>query len=155
MSQSAPMSFIRLTNTLCGTLTPTSSIVLKPYDHKSVFGWEGGKHACVDLTGVSSLIGLRDHGFVAGQAITKAEAGKIAKHEKACIENQHVFVPFAFDTFGALAPDAMRFLKRVQQVVSSNTAHVKGQNFVFSRVGFVIQKGVAAQLVVRLPVISL
>ncbi|MFS7899287.1 putative exostosin [Helianthus anomalus] len=120
-----------------------------------VFGWEGGKHACVDLTGVSPLVGLRDHGFVVGQAITKAEAGKVAKHEKACIENQHVFVPFAFDTFGALAPDAVRFLKRVQQVVSSNTAHVKGQNFVFSRVGFAIQKGVAAQLVARLPAISL
>ncbi|MFS7970769.1 hypothetical protein Hanom_Chr09g00824811 [Helianthus anomalus] len=54
-----------------------------------------------------------------------------------------------------LAPDAVRFLKRVQQVVSSNTAHVKGQNFVFSRVGFAIQKGVAAQLVTRLPAISL
>ncbi|MFS8020846.1 putative exostosin [Helianthus anomalus] len=92
---------------------------------------------------------------MAGQAITKAEAAKVAKHEKACIENQHVFVPFAFDTFGALAPDAVRFLKRVQQVVSSKTAHVKGQNFVFSRVGFAIQKGVAAQLVARLPVISL
>ncbi|MFS7915398.1 putative exostosin [Helianthus anomalus] len=113
------------------------------------------KHACVDLTGVSPLVGLTDHGFVAGQAITKAEAGKVAKHEKACIENQHVFVPFAFDTFGALAPDAVWFLKRVQQVVSSNTAHVKGHNFVFSRVGFAIQKGVAAQLVARLPAISL
>ncbi|MFS7949826.1 putative exostosin [Helianthus anomalus] len=89
--------------------------------------------------GVSPLVGLRDHGFVAGQAITKAEAGKVAKHEKACIENQHVFVPFALDTFGALAPDAVPFLKRVQQVVSSNTAHVKVQNFVFSRVGFAIQ----------------
>ncbi|MFS7982457.1 putative exostosin [Helianthus anomalus] len=80
-----------------------------------------------------------NHGFVAGQAITKAEAGKVAKHEKACIENQHVFVPFAFDTFGALAPDAVRFLKRVQQVVSSNTAHVKGQNFVFR--GLLFRKG--------------
>ncbi|MFS7917653.1 putative exostosin [Helianthus anomalus] len=96
----------------------------------------GGKHACVDLTGVSPLVGLRDHGFVAGQAITKSEAGKVAKHEKACIENEHVFLPFAFDTFGALSPDAVRFLKRVQPVVSSNTAHVKGQNFVFSRVAF-------------------
>ena len=120
-----------------------------------VFGWEGGKHVCVDLTGVSPLVGLRDHGFVAGHAITKAEAGKVAKHEKACLENQHVFVPFAFDTFGALGPDAVRFLKRVQQIVSSNSTHVKGRNFVFSRVGFAIQKGVAAQLVARLPAISL
>ncbi|KAJ0580090.1 putative exostosin [Helianthus annuus] len=142
----APVNF--LTDPLEGRST------LRPADIL-VFGWEGGKHVCVDLTGVSPLVGLRDHGFMAGQAITKAEAAKVAKHEKACIENQHVFVPFAFDTFGALAPDAVRFLKRVQQVVSSNTAHVKGQNFVFSRVGFAIQKGVAAQLVARLPAISL
>ncbi|MFS8013705.1 putative exostosin [Helianthus anomalus] len=104
---------------------------------------------------VSPLVGLRDHGFVAGQAITKVDATKVAKHEKACIENQHVFVSFAFDTFGALAPDVVRFLKRVQQVVNSNTTHVKRQNFVFSKVGFAIQKGVAAQLVARLLAISL
>ncbi|MFS8029156.1 putative exostosin [Helianthus anomalus] len=108
-----------------------------------------------DYSSTHMVVVLEDHGFVAGHAITKAEAGKVSKHEKACIENQHVFVPFAFDTFDALAPDAVRFLKRVQQVVSSNTAHVKGQNFVFSRVGFAIQKGVAAQLVARLPAISL
>ncbi|XP_076901857.1 uncharacterized protein LOC143556417 [Bidens hawaiensis] len=119
-----------------------------------VFGWEKGKHACVDLTGVSPLVGLRDHGFVVGHAINKAEAGKVAKHEKACLENQHVFIPFAFDTFGALGPDAVQFLKRVQQVVSSNSAHAKG-NVVFSRVGFAIQKGVAAQLVARLSAVSL
>ncbi|MFS7970366.1 putative exostosin [Helianthus anomalus] len=134
----------------------SSNLHTSSHPDVSAIGWGViGKHACVDLTGVSPLVGLRDHGFVAGQAITKAEAGKVAKHEKACIENQHVFAPFAFDTFGALAPDAVRFLKRVQQVVSSNTAHVKGQNFVFSRVGFAIQKGVAAQLVARLPAISL
>ncbi|XP_035834198.1 uncharacterized protein LOC118482693 [Helianthus annuus] len=98
----APVNF--LTNPLEGRST------LRPADIL-VFGWEGRKHACVDLTGVSPLVELRDHGFVAGQAITKAEAGKVAKHEKACIENQHVFVPFAFDTFGALAPDAGRWLK--------------------------------------------
>ncbi|GJX28374.1 shaggy-related protein kinase epsilon [Tanacetum coccineum] len=36
-----------------------------PYDSDSiVFGWAGGKHACVDLTGVSPLVGLRgDNGF--------------------------------------------------------------------------------------------
>ncbi|KAL8233842.1 hypothetical protein R6Q59_019942 [Mikania micrantha] len=80
-----------------------------------VFGWAGGKHACVDLTGVSPLVGLRDTGFVARQGVLRAESGKIAKHEKACAENQHAFIPFAFDTFGSLAPDAATFLKRVQQ----------------------------------------
>ncbi|KAL8233572.1 hypothetical protein R6Q59_019672 [Mikania micrantha] len=81
----------------------------------------------------------------------QAELGKIAKHEKACAENQHAFIPFAFDTFGSLAHDAATFLKRVQQVVHSNSSTPKNANFVFSRIGFAIQKGVAAQLVARLP----
>ncbi|KAJ0643443.1 putative exostosin [Helianthus annuus] len=85
----------------------------------------GGKHACVDLTGVSPLVGLKDKGFVVGQAVLKAEASKVAKHEKACLENQHVFVPFAFDTFGGLAPDAVRLLNRVQKVVNSNSSSPK------------------------------
>ncbi|KAM0011498.1 putative exostosin [Helianthus debilis subsp. tardiflorus] len=69
----APVNF--LTDPLEGRST------LRPVDIL-VFGWEGGKHACVDLTGVSPLVWLRDHGFMAGQAITKAEAAKVAKHEK-------------------------------------------------------------------------
>ncbi|KAL8251129.1 hypothetical protein R6Q59_034822 [Mikania micrantha] len=110
-----------------------------------------GKLACVDLTGVSPLVGLRDTGFVARQAVLKTELGKIAKHEKACAENQHAFIPFAFDTFGSLAHDAATFLKRVQQVMHSNSSTPKNANFVFSRIGFAIQKGVAAQLVALLP----
>ncbi|GJY70855.1 putative reverse transcriptase domain-containing protein [Tanacetum coccineum] len=50
-----------------------------------VFGWDRGKHACVDLTGVSPLVGIMDNGFVAGQAALKAESSKVAKHEKACL----------------------------------------------------------------------
>ncbi|KAJ0534391.1 putative exostosin [Helianthus annuus] len=60
----APVNF--LTDTMEGRST------LRPAD-LLVFGWAGGKHACVDLTGVSPLAGLRKSGFVAGQAIRKAE----------------------------------------------------------------------------------
>ncbi|GJY40509.1 hypothetical protein Tco_0427779, partial [Tanacetum coccineum] len=64
-----------------------------------------------------TILKYRDNGFVAGQAALKAESSKVAKHEKACLENQHVFIPFAFDTFGFLAPEAEEFLNRVQRVV--------------------------------------
>ncbi|GKG03972.1 hypothetical protein Tco_0314359, partial [Tanacetum coccineum] len=102
----------------------------------------------VDLTGVSPLVGLRDNAL-------KAESSKVAKHEKTCLENQHVFIPFAFDTFGFLAPEAVEFLNRVQRVVQSNFSTSKTQNFIFSRIDFAIRKGVAAQLVARLPAILL
>nr|GEV96149.1 putative exostosin-like protein [Tanacetum cinerariifolium] len=106
----APVNF--LTDPLEGRST------LRPADIL-VFGWAGGKHACVDLTGVSPLVGFRENGFVAGQAALKAESSKVAKHEKACLENQHVFIPFAFDTFGFLAPETEKFLNRVQRVVQN------------------------------------
>ncbi|KAJ0925109.1 putative reverse transcriptase domain, exostosin [Helianthus annuus] len=138
----APVNF--LTDPMEGRST------LRPAD-LLVFGWAGGKHACVDLTGVSPLVGLRENGFVAGLAARKAELKKVDKHAKACAENQHVFIPFAFDTFGSLAPEAINFLTRVQRVIHSNCSTPRGQGFVFGRLGFAIQKGLAAQLVARLP----
>ncbi|KAJ0522329.1 putative exostosin [Helianthus annuus] len=137
----APVNF--LTDLLDGRST------LRPVDIL-VFGWARGKHACVDLRGVFPLVGLMDNWFVVGQTALKAESGKVAKHEKTCLENQHVFIPFAFDTFGYLAPEVVEFLNRVRRVVNSNLSILKSR-FVFSRIGFAIRKGVAAQLVTRLP----
>nr|GEU77548.1 putative reverse transcriptase domain-containing protein [Tanacetum cinerariifolium] len=57
-----------------------------------IFGWVGGKHACVDLTGVSPLVGLSSRGFTVGQTALKAASCKVTKHEKASIENQHMFI---------------------------------------------------------------
>nr|GFA39901.1 putative reverse transcriptase domain-containing protein [Tanacetum cinerariifolium] len=78
-----------------------------------LFGWVGGKHACVDLIGVSPLVGLSSRGFTAGHAALKTASCKVTKHEKACIENRHVFILFAFDTFGFFSPKAMKLLNRV------------------------------------------
>ncbi|MFS7966563.1 putative exostosin [Helianthus anomalus] len=84
-----------------------------------------------------------------------AASGKVTKHEKACPDNQHVFIPFAFDTFGFLAPEAVDLLSRVQRVMHSNVMTPTSMNVVFKRLSFAIQKGVAAQLVARLPTISM
>ncbi|GJV46673.1 hypothetical protein Tco_1431209 [Tanacetum coccineum] len=138
----APVNF--LTNPSDGRST------LRPVD-VLVFGWVRGKHACVDLTRVSPLVGLSSRGFTAGQAALEAASGKVTKHEKACIENQHVFIPFAFDTFGFLAPEAVELLSRVQRVMHGNVMTPRSTDVVFKRIGFAIQKGLAAQLVARLP----
>ncbi|GKC75879.1 zinc knuckle CX2CX4HX4C containing protein [Tanacetum coccineum] len=106
---------------------------------------------CVDLTGVSPLVGFSSRGFTAGQAAFKAALCKVTKHEKACIENQHVFIPFAFDTFSFLAPEAVELLSRVQRFMHSNVMTPRSTDVVFKRIGFTIQKGLAAQLVARLP----
>ncbi|MFS7974210.1 hypothetical protein Hanom_Chr09g00865921 [Helianthus anomalus] len=67
----------------------------------------------------------------------------------------HVFIPFAFDTFGFLAPEAVDLLSRVQRVMRSNVMTPRSMDVVFKRLSFAIQKGVAAQLVARLPTISM
>jgi hypothetical protein len=77
----------------------------------------------------------------------------MTKYEKTCSDNQHVFIPFVFDTFGFLAPEAVDFLKRVQRVMHSNVMTPRSMDVVFRRLGFAIQKGLAAQLVARLPLI--
>ena len=122
--------------------------ILRPAD-VLVLAWVGGKHACVDLTGVSPLMSLRVGSFTAGHAALKAASCKVTKHEKSCIENQHVFIPFVFDTFGFLAPEAVEFLNRVQRVMHSNVMTPRSVD-VFKRISFAIQKGLAVQLVARL-----
>ncbi|GJX19768.1 hypothetical protein Tco_0222445 [Tanacetum coccineum] len=84
---------------------------LKPADIL-VFGLVRGKHACLDSTGVSPLVGLSSRGFTVGRAALKAASSKLTKHRKTCIKNQHVFIPFTFDTFGFLASEAVELLNR-------------------------------------------
>ncbi|GKB51930.1 hypothetical protein Tco_0902683 [Tanacetum coccineum] len=113
------------------------------YRHNMV----GGKHACVDLTEVSPLIGLSSQGFTTSQTALKAASCEVTKHEKTCIENQHVFIPFAFDTFGFLAPEAVELLSRVQLVMQNNVMTPRSTNVVFKRIDYAIQKKQATQLV--------
>nr|GEV73554.1 hypothetical protein [Tanacetum cinerariifolium] len=123
---------------------------LRPAD-VLVFGWVRGKHACVVLTEVSPLVWLSSRGFTAYQTTLKVASGKVTKHKKSCIKNQHVFIPFAFDTFGFLTPEAVELLSRVQRDMHNNVLTPRSTDVVFKRIGFAIQKGLAAQLVTRLP----
>ncbi|PNX83354.1 auxilin-like protein [Trifolium pratense] len=92
-----------------------------------VYGWIGVKHACMDLIEISPLVGLMTGDFTIGQVTLKAASSKMVKHERACCDNQHVFIPFAFDTFGFLAPEVVTILKRVQRVMHSNVMSPRSQ----------------------------
>ncbi|GKA20910.1 hypothetical protein Tco_0700899 [Tanacetum coccineum] len=85
----SPLNF--LTGPLDGRSTLKSADVF-------IFGWVGGKHARVDLIEVSPIVGLSSRGFRVGHAALKAATCIVTKHEKTCIENQHVLISFAFDT---------------------------------------------------------
>jgi hypothetical protein len=81
VKKEAPMNF--LTDPQEGRLTLRLADVL-------IYGWVGGKHTCVDFTGVSPLVGLWVGDFTVGRASLKATSSKMVKHEKACSDNQHV-----------------------------------------------------------------
>jgi hypothetical protein len=112
-----------------------------------VYGWVGWKHACVNFTEVSPLAGLRVGDFTVGRAALKDASSKMVKYEKAYADNQHVFIPFEFDTFGFLPLEVVNLLNRVQKVMHSNIVPPRYMNVMFQRLSFVIKKDLAAQLV--------
>ncbi|GJZ26936.1 S-adenosylmethionine synthase 3 [Tanacetum coccineum] len=79
-----------------------------------------GEHAvnCKELPGFKSDM-ICSRGFTVGQTTLRAVSCKVTKHDKACIENQHAFIPFAFNTFGFLAPEAVELLNRIQLVINN------------------------------------
>jgi hypothetical protein len=63
--------------------------------------------------------------FTVVQTILKAASSKMAKYEKVCFDNQHISIPFAFDTFGFLASEVVNLLKRVQNAMHSNLPKIE------------------------------
>jgi hypothetical protein len=76
----------------------------------------GGKYVCIDLIGVSSLVGPGVRDFNVERAALKAASSKMTKYEKVYFDNQYAFIPSAFDTFRFLELEAVvDLLKRVQR----------------------------------------
>lgn len=88
----------------------------------------------------SPFVGLGSGVFTVGQAALKNVSCKMAKHKKACVDNQHTFIHFAFDTFGFLATNDMEFLKKAQRVKHSNVMTLRSVDVVFKTISPVIQK---------------
>ena len=87
----------------------------------------------MDLTGVSPLVDLGSGVFTVGQATLKTASFKVAKHQKVCMENRHTFIPFSFDTFGFLSPEAVELLNKVQHVMHSNVMTPRSIDVVFKK----------------------
>jgi hypothetical protein len=57
--------------------------------------------------------GLTTGDFTVEQTALKAALSKVAKHERVYSNNQHAFIPFAFDTFGFLAPVVANIISKI------------------------------------------
>jgi hypothetical protein len=66
---------------------------------------------------------------------------QVAKHEKTCFDNQHVFKPFMFDTFDFLTLEHVDILRRVQRVMHNNVMSPRFMNIVFKRIDLPTKKG--------------
>ena len=96
-------------------------------------------------------MGLGVGAFTIGLVIIKVASSKVTQHEKACSDNQDVFIPIIFDTFDFLAPEAVDLLHRVQRVIYNNDIP-RSMNVVLTMIDFVIQKSIETLLVGLLPI---
>lgn len=101
------------------------------------------EHACIDLTKMSPLVGIRNNEFIASH-LSRRNQAKLVNKKNASLENQHVFIHFAFDTFGFLVIEFAVFQNMVKRVVHSKFSASKTQSIDFSRIGLAIQKRIAA-----------
>lgn len=105
-----------------------------------MYGWVGWKHAYVNLIVVFPPVRLRKVGFTMGQVDFKAASSKVVEHEKTCSDNQHVFVPFVFDTFDFLTLETVDRLHKVQRLMHNNNNVISpgSIDIIFEKIGFVI-----------------
>ncbi|XP_026458438.1 uncharacterized protein LOC113358943 [Papaver somniferum] len=125
---------------------------LRPADIM-VYNWEDGKDACMDVTGVSPFTSARKRNISPGHAIIAAITCKNKTYLDKCTLHAYGFCVLAFCTLGDLGVDTISFLRRLRNYMARHDANFKLGNSFFYRLGIVIQKGVGAQLVVRLPTI--
>jgi hypothetical protein len=77
-----------------------------------------------------------DWDFIVGQTIFKVVSSKVVKHKRVCLDNQHIFILYAFDTFDFPTLDVVDILKRVQIVMYNNVVSYMSQDVVFKMIGF-------------------
>ncbi|GKA90921.1 hypothetical protein Tco_0812791 [Tanacetum coccineum] len=123
---------------------------LRPAD-VLLYSWNVGRDVCVDLTGSSPLTHTNMVDFVPGRAVTEAAQRKRVKYEAKCTDIGYGFLPFSFSSFAELEKDTMNLLKRIRKFSMAQDIGARAAIHIFNRISFAIAKGVAAQIVSRLP----
>nr|GEV60014.1 hypothetical protein [Tanacetum cinerariifolium] len=116
-----------------------------------LYSWDMGLDVCVDLTGSSPLTQTGMADCVPGCAVIDAAQRKRVKYEAKCAAIGYGFLPFSFSSFRKLEGDAITLLKRIQKFSMTHDVGARAAIHIFDGIGFVIAKGVGAQLVSRLP----
>ncbi|XP_026428642.1 uncharacterized protein LOC113324540 [Papaver somniferum] len=114
-----------------------------------VYNWDNGRDVCLDVTIISPFAGSRT--LELGQALKDAVIRKNTKYLEKCASQGYGFEASAFTTLGELGVETINFIERLRNYMSRYDANVRIGDFLFHRLSVVVQKGVGAQLVSRLP----
>ncbi|XP_026436600.1 uncharacterized protein LOC113334597 [Papaver somniferum] len=117
--------------------------VMRPVDIL-IYNWECGRDVCFDVTGVSPFAGSGYRNFTLGHAISAAITRKRNKYVDKCSTHGYDFSVLAFSSLGELG-------ERLKKCMDAHDANNNLGSSLFYRLGIIIQKGVGAQLVARLP----
>nr|GFB23715.1 hypothetical protein [Tanacetum cinerariifolium] len=107
---------------------------------------------CVDLTMSSPFTQTGMADFAPGRAVIDAAQRKRVKYEAKCATIGYGFLPFSFSSLGELEKDAVTLLKRIQKFSMAQDIRARTVVHIFNRIGFVVAKGVRAQIASRLPI---
>lgn len=105
----------------------------------------------MDLTGFPSFGGLAIETFTVKQTTLQVVLSKAVKYEKACSDNQYIFILFTFDIFDFLTLEVVDLLHRVKKIMHYNVTTSRYINVVFTMVDFVIQKDLIGLIAVLPP----
>jgi hypothetical protein len=90
--------------------------------------------------------GIKDPDFYGGQIALKVVSNKVTKR----VLTINMLLYYLRLTLVFLAPEVVRFLQRVENVMHNNIVSHRSMNIIFKRIDFPIQNGLAAQLVTKL-----
>ena len=103
-------------------------------DSLTLVPWQGGKPVTWDITVVSTLAQpyLHASGHSAAGAAELNASRKETKYSY--LPQSFLFVPFAFETLGAITPCSLDFLTEVGRRLSAATGNARETAFLFQRI---------------------
>jgi hypothetical protein len=122
------------------------TIPYKRPDGMSLIPWSRGRCVVWDVTAPDTLAPshVQASATNAGAAAAKAETSKNAKYSS--FATTHIFIPLAFETFGAWGEQAQRFVSDLGKRVSAVTGDVRESMYLRQRLSLAIQRGNALSL---------
>ena len=117
--------------------------------------YTNGKDTCIDVTVINScrLDLLLRSSEEPGYALNHVFNSKWSKHGAACERAGMVFLPLAFDTFGAIHPQGVDFIKKLGKSVARSTCQEDSEcvSQLFQRLSILLVKGNVSLLLNRRP----